>query len=284
MRMVAVVAAWALMGTMGIGGTGSQDAPAGGKTPTPPTPKDPVQDQKVTVEFSGPPSFYLRTRVSLILALVNSRKDPVKDGLATVLLPPELGYLESTPPGALYGQTVTFAMGDIPPESRKEVAFRFFGKSLGTARVAAVLTSESLRTPEGSRLSVGGTFDLKVVGIPALLVEVIDTEDPVKVGESTTYVIEVTNQGTAPDTSILLTYQLPAELGYVNAGGPVPFKHEDGKVSFEAVPILKPGEKAKYTVVCKGLREGDVRPRAILRSDSLGNKPITEEESTQVYR
>ena len=56
-------------------------------------------------------------------------------------------------------------------------------------------------------------------GYPALLIEVIDTEDPLLVGEETTYVIQITNQGTAADTNVALEVQLPAGLSLVSAAG-----------------------------------------------------------------
>ena len=57
-------------------------------------------------------------------------------------------------------------------------------------------------------------------GIPAILLEVTDNPDPVEVGTTTTYTIQVTNQGSATDNNIRVVATLPASQSYVSAGGP----------------------------------------------------------------
>jgi hypothetical protein len=281
--MIAVVAVWALMGPSVIGGSNVQNAPAGKETPSSPTPQDPGPGQDLALTISGPPLVYVRRPVALTLALSNSRKEPVKEGLAIAVLPPELEYIRSTPRGALLGPTVTWSTEDLPPESRKEIVIECRAKSVGTGRVTAVFTSESLRGSGGMRASLGAGCDLKIMGIPAMAINTYDTEDPVEVGKNTIYVVETRNEGTAPCTSILMTCRIPEQMEYVSSDGPAPSRHESGKVSFEAVPILKSGEKLTYKVVCKAVREGSARHSAILRYDQF-DKSITDEEGTTVYR
>ena len=54
-------------------------------------------------------------------------------------------------------------------------------------------------------------------GVGALLLETLDNPDPIQVGETTTYTVRVTNQGTAADTDIKMTVRFSPEIDPVSA-------------------------------------------------------------------
>ena len=114
----------------------------------------------------------------------------------------------------------------------------------------------------------------------ALLLEKADNPDPIQVGETTTYTVKVTNQGTADDTNVKIVVDFPAELDPVSAsnGGVVSGK----KVTFPAFSRLAPKQACDYTISAKGAKVGDARVTFIRTSDSIP-APTTAEESTCVY-
>ncbi|HAR65472.1 MAG TPA: hypothetical protein DCR55_04585 [Lentisphaeria bacterium] len=119
-------------------------------------------------------------------------------------------------------------------------------------------------------------------GHPALLLEVIDTVDPLLPGEQTTYLIKVTNQGTASDTNVSVAAAFPAQITPISAAG-----HTDAKVSGKNVtvtpyPELGPGQFIEWQIQAKADTAGDSRLKVKL-SSSLLKTPVTEEESTHVY-
>ena len=119
-------------------------------------------------------------------------------------------------------------------------------------------------------------------GYPALLIEVIDTEDPLLVGEETTYVIQITNQGTAADTNVSLDVQLPAGLSLVSAAGDTQGTIAGNNVAFAPYSVLSAKEIIQFRVVAKAVAVGDARFKAQMKSDLL-KTPVPEEEATQVY-
>ncbi len=119
-------------------------------------------------------------------------------------------------------------------------------------------------------------------GYPALLIEVIDTEDPLLVGEQTTYVIQITNQGTAQDTNVGLEVQLPSQLKVISAAGDTQGTISGNNVSFAPYPVLKAKQIIEFRVVAEAVAEGDARFKAQMKSDLL-KSPVPEEEATQVY-
>jgi uncharacterized repeat protein (TIGR01451 family) len=121
-------------------------------------------------------------------------------------------------------------------------------------------------------------------GQAALLIAVIDSPDPILVGESSTYTIRVTNQGTASDSNIKVVANFAKEIDPINVGeqsataGTVNGK----QVSFAPVAVLHSKEAVTWTINAKGAATGDHRLRVLFSSDLL-SIPVTGEESTQVY-
>ena len=56
-------------------------------------------------------------------------------------------------------------------------------------------------------------------GVAALLIELVDDPDPLQVGETTTYTIRVTNQGTADDNNVVIVANFPNGITPTTATG-----------------------------------------------------------------
>jgi uncharacterized repeat protein (TIGR01451 family) len=121
------------------------------------------------------------------------------------------------------------------------------------------------------------------VGIPAILLEVIDNPDPVAVGGQTTYTIAVTNQGSAVATNVKLIGTLEDQMEFVSTKGDTGGRMDGKAISFEPLASLAPKARATWTVVVKAVGEGDVRFKTVLTSDQL-SRPVEELESTTFYK
>jgi uncharacterized repeat protein (TIGR01451 family) len=121
--------------------------------------------------------------------------------------------------------------------------------------------------------------ETRVAGVPAILFEKSDDPDPIQIGETTTYTVKITNQGTADDSNVRMVLSFPPEVTPVSAaGGTV----EGQTVSFPTVPHLEPKYAVTYKVVAKGVQAGDAHVRFTLTSDAL-KSPLLAEESTHVF-
>jgi uncharacterized repeat protein (TIGR01451 family) len=117
---------------------------------------------------------------------------------------------------------------------------------------------------------------------PALQIECVDGQDPIRVGGTTTYTIVVKNEGTGPDTNVTIRASLPPELQYVGAQkNPADVKVDGNNITFGPVKTLAPGATATWTIEAKALKPGDLRFGMELTSDSL-TKPAVETEPTRV--
>ena len=129
---------------------------------------------------------------------------------------------------------------------------------------------------------VTASVETSIAGIPALRLDVVDVEDPIEVGASTTYMITVTNEGTAADTNIRITCNLEDQLQYVSAAGATSGSKVGNTVTFVPLQNLPPKAHATWRVVVTGVKAGDVRFKVSMVSDNL-TRAVEEAEATRVY-
>lgn len=140
--------------------------------------------------------------------------------------------------------------------------------------------SATVATAEG--LNASSTACTIWKGYAGLLLEMIDTVDPIQIGEGTDYVITITNQGTADDTNITTVMQFPPEVQPLSASGDTAGRVEGQTVTFAPYPRLAPKQAIRWTIKAKGVAAGDARTKCYYTSDLI--KPaVSKEESTHVY-
>jgi len=122
----------------------------------------------------------------------------------------------------------------------------------------------------------------EVVGIPAILLEVIDLEDPIEVGANVVYEISVTNQGSAPGTNIkvICTWEDAQEFVSVSTGQVA--GRTANSLEFDPIPSLAPKAKNSATITMKALEVANVRFKVSIMSDQI-TRPVEETESTNQY-
>jgi uncharacterized repeat protein (TIGR01451 family) len=141
-----------------------------------------------------------------------------------------------------------------------------------------------LAAAQGERgLSATAQHETAVEGIAAILLEVIDLDDPVEVGAETAYEVLVTNQGTDFATDVRVRLDVPEGMVVTGVKGPTAGVVENGTVIFEPVPRLAPRADAIYRIAIRGQKPGDFRVSVQVQSDTL-RSPVTEDESTKVYQ
>lgn len=171
---------------------------------------------------------------------------------------------------------VVWNLADLAPKQSQTVSVSLASSSLGdvatSTRAAAYCASDA--TTDGKTT---------MLGIPAVLLEVVDLTDPVEIGQETTYVITATNQGSAFDKNIRIVAELENAMEFVSAGGATAVTTSGNHVEFAPLPSLAPGAKAEWKVIAKAVTPSDSRFTVMMVSDML-KRPVMETEATTLYK
>lgn len=224
---------------------------------------------------SGPGKRFLGRPATFQLTARNDGDAPAVEAVLVDVLPAGMSVVEASDGGRFDGGRVSWNLGTIAVGDSKTVNVTVTPRQKGTfentATVGAYCSDATASAP------------LVVEGIPAVLLEVIDIDDPIELDTNETYEIKVINQGSADGTNIVIECVVPAEQVFVSAQGPTQGRTEGDRVVFAPLPILAPKAEAVYRVIVKGTQEGDVRFKVNLTSDQL-ERPVEETESTHIYR
>ncbi|MCC7519528.1 MAG: DUF11 domain-containing protein [Verrucomicrobiae bacterium] len=190
-------------------------------------------------------------------------------------IPEGMQVVEATMNGRVDKDRVRWEIPSLAPNDAAQVCVVFTALGPGPISLRPIARSDDVS-------EVRCFCETKFEGIPAILIETQDDPDPIQLGETTTYTLRVTNQGTAEGTQIRLQCQLPEEQEFVSASGSTAVQANAGLVVMEVLPSLAPKAVASWQVVVKALKAGDVRFKIELSSDQF-EKPISREESTHQY-
>jgi uncharacterized repeat protein (TIGR01451 family) len=233
----------------------------------------------------GPEREFVGKTVTYDVSVKNTGSAPARDATLTLSGPPRDAQIVAVGnEGAGEGEARTAsariggdgALGEIAPGQARQYRVTVPANEAGTITVNAVAKARCA----SDATAVASTT---VESIPALLLEVVDNTDPIRVGENVIYTIRVTNQGTGEDKNVAITATVPAELQFVQAGGTTKATPPQGStVRFAPVDVLAPGKSAEWTLEAKATKAGDVRFQLDMNSDSLG-KNVVETEATRLY-
>lgn len=237
-----------------------------------------VMQPQLILTKSGPERVYLGRNITYNIEVFNKGNGPAVGTVIEETLPDNAALVKVSQEATTAGNVVTWNIGTLPPQGSKKVSITLNSKGLGV--VKNTVTAKAACAKPASV-----TLPTKVLGISAVLLEVIDLEDPIEVGSTETYEIAVTNQGSESGTNIKLTCTLESEMQYLSSAGPTEGAvSADGKtVAFAPLPSLAPKAKVIWSVVVKALQAGDVRFKASMTEDCLG-RPVEETEATNFYK
>jgi uncharacterized repeat protein (TIGR01451 family) len=166
-----------------------------------------------------------------------------------------------------------FTIGTLPPGESRSFGIVFTSREAAqvATRVDALAYCADTATTN---------ISTEFVGVPALEIVVVDRVDPVAVGEQTTYIVTVRNEGSAVDGNITLVGELPQNLEFIDALGDTEVRAEGNRLEFDPVEQLAPGERVTWTINVRGAEAGQGEFEINAQSDS---GTFSSGEPTTVY-
>jgi uncharacterized repeat protein (TIGR01451 family) len=230
----------------------------------------------LAISKTAPRKQYLRRPINYKIKVTNRGDAAAEEVVITDQQPAGTTLVSTSEGSTVIGDKIVWELGTIQAGESKTVDFALM------ANEAAVIENTVTATAICAD-AVSSTAKTNVAGISAVLLEVIDVEDPVEIGTTTTYIITATNQGTADDTNISIVCTLEANEQYVSSDGPTKAKANGNVITFAPLKSLAPKEAASWEVVVKAVKPGDVRFSVSMNTDQL-NRPVAETEATLLFK
>jgi uncharacterized repeat protein (TIGR01451 family) len=227
----------------------------------------------VTIECSE--MQFLGRNLTYNYSIENTGDGVANTSTASATIPQGATVVRMSDGGRVVGNNVVWDFGAMNAGASKNFSMTVAVSSIG--RYTSTVTGNAACAD-----SVSDSCTTEVQGIPAILLEVVDITDPVEVGQQTTYVITVTNQGSAADTNIRIVTKLPAEQSFVSATGATNATANGKTITFAPLGSLAPGAATSWRVTVRADSAADSRFSVEMTSDNL-TSPVNETEATNLY-
>ncbi len=236
-----------------------------------------VLNSRLSVTRTGPENRFVGREATYSSTVTNVSRESLSGILIEETVPRGLQFKEASAPGQFVPQQqkIVWRMPRLEP-----------GQSIS-------LSSRFLATQEGEMQSLvraaddrGDATELvtrtKVIGFSSLKVDVSHAGRPVAVGEEVALRLSVRNGGTAVAQQVGTWIEIPRQLRFQSAQGPVRFRERAGGIEFEPIGQLDRESEQSFDVVMIAVEAGDARVRVHLASAQL-QEPISEEESIVIF-
>lgn len=229
----------------------------------------------LTISKTGPERLYIGRPASYEITIRNNSNVSAKNAILEDTIPAGVTGVKATAGAKLSGSKLVWEFGTLESNSSKNVRVTYTPIKAGTLINTATASAYCAE-------AVTSTMRTIVTGIPALSLEVVDIEDPIRIGNRATYVIRVENQGSAAATNIRIVCILENNVQYLSSAGATAGSRDGQTVRFFPLGSLAPKATAAWRVVVEAVSQGDVRFKTIMNADQL-SRPVEETESTHIY-
>lgn len=237
-----------------------------------------VSQPVLAISETGPVSQYIGRPLTYEIEVTNKGDGIAKNTTIEAMVPEEISFNSATMGGRFSSSSpgrVMWNIGNLEPNASKKVSMTLTGRDAASFTTMSTAKAYCAET-------VSATAQTALSGISGILLEVVDVADPIELGQSETYVITVTNQGSAAGTNIRISCILEENVQYVSSSGPTTASVVGNSITFAPLASLAPKAQTKWQVNVKGVGSGDTRFKAMLNSDQL-LRPVEETEATTFY-
>jgi uncharacterized repeat protein (TIGR01451 family) len=232
---------------------------------------------RLELQLAGPGLRYLGRKALYSLKVSNPGDAPATNVTLSDVVPEGFKVLAASDGGRhdFSAHTVSWFLGDLKPGETREVKLEVQAVNPGEFKHKAAAIG-------AHNLNAESELATRVEGLSALMLEMVDTEDPIEVSSETSYEVRVSNTGSKVETNIKLVATIPDKMEFKSATGPVRF-HEEGKlIVFEPLEKLAPRADAVFRINVRAIDQGIVRFKIQMTSTNL-TEPVIKMEATRIY-
>lgn len=236
-----------------------------------------LRQPKLTIVGEGTTRAFAGRDLEASFIVTNEGDAVAREVTVEQTVPSSVRFKAATAGGKHGSGMVRWVLTDLKPRESRKIAASFESLAVGTVRSTA--TAKTYCADPAT-----AALEARVEGIPAILLEVVDLKDPIVVGTELTYLITVTNQGSAPATGVTISVRIPEQASYVAATGQTTTMAQPGANEFSFAPVasIDPKKEVSWRVTVRGVKPGDARFRVRMTSNEL-QSPVEESEATFFY-
>lgn len=200
------------------------------------------QSPSVSLEWVSRGEFQAGRETTLELRIRNSGRAAVAGVRAEVAVPATCDITEITPEPETRSELMHWTLGELKPTETRSILFRFTPREPGAGRLSAAV-------------QITGTAGFSFSVLEPKLELAIEGPDASEVGQSTGFVMRVSNPGTGTAENVVIRAKIPEGL-----------EHKSGDTLQIEIGTLNPGESRQAQLNLSALRGGrfeiDVRAEA----------------------
>jgi uncharacterized repeat protein (TIGR01451 family) len=232
---------------------------------------------RLDLQITGPGLRYLDRKALYTIKVTNPGDAPATNVTIADVVPAGFKVLAASNGGRhdANTRTVSWFVGEIAPGQAREVQLEVLAVNPGrhTHKATAVGTRN---------LRAEGECSTNIEGLPALEVVLNCLENPVEVNGETAYDIHINNTGSKTETDIKLVAEVPPQMQFKNATGPVNSRVEGNRIVFDSLPTLAPRAEALFRIIVRAAEPGTVLFKIQVTSTNVVN-PVIHLDATRIY-
>jgi hypothetical protein len=236
-----------------------------------------VIQPRIDVALIGPKLRYLDHKAIYTVRVTNPSDAPASNVFVAHVIPTGFKFVQADNGGQLddASRSIKWFIGELGAGQVKEVKCELLASVPGEfSHKAMAYASRGMKAEQELKTAVEG--------LAAILMEVVDTEDPVEVGGDTAYEIKITNTGTKAESDVNLICTIPPQLKLKSIQAPVKYEMVGNDIVFQTLPRLSPRADVVFKINVTAVVKGDARFKASLTTGSL-IEPVIKVEPTKVY-
>jgi hypothetical protein len=236
---------------------------------------------RLEVHMEGPRLKSHAGKSAYSLVVVNPGGAPAKHVVLRYQVPRSLKVISASDGGKQdrNGRTITWTWAELKPSGFRLVHVRLEGDN-------GYPCTHSCSASANGDLKAETDFRATQVAPDPLLLCLVDTEDPICVGSTTTYEVRLQNGSPKHFANIRVRATIPPEMELKSITGPVAYHQHGREVIFEPIARLSSREDVVFRIECKAVTIGDRRSKAVRFKATVDAddypEPIYEYDATRI--
>ena len=227
----------------------------------------------IQIETLGPLSAYVFKPQSYKINIRNTGDTDLENVRITQILSENYSIIDSGR-GRINGNAIGWMIPRLPAGSNQLITTKLTSNRPGDAVVKTILKT-------GSEMTASDQTATKWLAVPGVTLSIVDSKDPITIGETTELSIRVRNQGEFEPVKGQIEIRFSEHLKPLSILNDVEGTISGNSIFIPAV-LLQPGKDVVVKIAAEGIQMGSGRTNLNFMADFLNN-PVINQESTNIY-